>query len=443
MADRSNDAELYRRHLDRVRRHAEAALEIAGLDAIAISAGRPRVRFLDDRQYPFIPNPQFQWWVPLGEHPDCWVYFEPGTRPRLIFVQPDDYWHLPPADPEGFWCDSFDIRVVSEADAARTELPERLAGVGAIGEADLLPDWGFGAVNPPPLLDYLHWQRARKTDYELGCLRQASDRAVRGHLAAAQRFREGRSEYDIHGAYLAAAGATDEEQPYHNIVALNEHAAVLHYQHRDRSAPPSARSFLIDAGAARDGYAADITRSYAAEAGEFQDLIDALDARQQELVGEVRNGVDFRDLHLLAHRGVAEVLAALKVVSLAPDAIVETGISRAFFPHGLGHFLGLQVHDVGGHQAAPDGGTLPPPADHPFLRLTRTLEPGHVVTIEPGLYFIDPLLAELRSGPHGEHVDWRAVERLRPYGGVRIEDDVAVTDAEPENLTRNAFAAAG
>ncbi len=431
----------YRDHLDTISRHVETGLERAGLSGIAIFAGRPRLRFLDDHAYPFTPNPHFQWWVPLSEHPDCWIYFEPGARPRLIFVQPDDYWHLPPRDPEGFWCDSFDLRVVSSADGARAELPAQLAHIGAIGEADLLPDWGFAAINPEPLIAYLHWQRARKTEYELDCLRRASERAVRGHRAAARAFHQGGSEYDLHLAYLRAVSAVDDEQPYANIVALNEHAAVLHYQHRERAAPARPRSFLIDAGASHHGYASDITRTYSAEPGAFEDLVTALDQRQRALGAAVRDGVEFADLHRRAHRDTAELLADFGLVRGTPEAIVETGISRAFFPHGLGHFLGLQVHDVGGHQASPSGGSAPPPEDHPHLRLTRTLEPGHVVTIEPGLYFIDPLLAALRDGPHGRQVDWDRVERLRPWGGIRIEDDVAVTTGEPENLTRDAFAA--
>ncbi len=434
-------AEAYRRHVEIVGDHTRAALEDAGLDGLAVFAGRERMRFLDDRPHPFPPNPHFLWWAPLTHHPDCWIYFEPGSRPRLIFVQPEDYWHSPPRDPEGFWCDSFEIRVVRDARDARGELPERLSGVGVVGEPDLTPDWGFGAVNPPKLIDYLHWQRAKKSDYELHCMRRASRRAVAGHRAAERAFRDGRSEYEVNMAYLSAVEASDEEQPYHNIVALNEHAAVLHYQHRERQAPPHHRSLLIDAGASHSGYASDVTRTYAAEEGEFAALIAALDLRQQVLAGKARAGVGFAELHQEAHRGIAEVLAELEIARGSPEALVESGVTTTFLPHGLGHFLGLQVHDVGGHQAGPEGGTASPPEAHPHLRLTRTLEPGHVVTIEPGLYFIDSLLQRLRAGPHQNRVDWDAIERLRPFGGVRIEDDVAVTTGEPENLTRDAFAA--
>ena len=99
------------------------------------------------------------------------------------------------------------------------------------------------------------------------------------------------------------------------------------------------------------------------------------------------------------------------------------------------------MHDVGGFLASDAGGTIDKPDGHPFLRLTRVLEPGAVVTIEPGIYFADLLLQELRGGDHAGSVDWDKVDAFRPYGGIRIEDDVVCTDADPVNLTREAFAA--
>jgi Xaa-Pro dipeptidase len=121
---------------------------------------------------------------------------------------------------------------------------------------------------------------------------------------------------------------------------------------------------------------------------------------------------------------------------------VSSGVTAVFFPHGLGHPLGLQVHDVAGFQRDECGGTIPRPHGHPYLRMTRVLEAGMVVTIEPGLYFIDMLLQPLRSSAMAREIDWAAVDAMRPYGGIRIEDDVLVTHAAPENLTRDAFALA-
>ena len=127
-------------------------------------------------------------------------------------------------------------------------------------------------------------------------------------------------------------------------------------------------------------------------------------------------------------------------MKLDADAIVEKGISSAFFPHGVGHYLGLQVHDIGGHMADAHGNTVTPPKEHPFLLLTRPIEPRNVFTIEPGFYFIDTLLAELRKSEQAKSIDWPRVDRFRKYGGVRIEDNLAVTESGARNLTREAFA---
>jgi Xaa-Pro dipeptidase len=164
-----------------------------------------------------------------------------------------------------------------------------------------------------------------------------------------------------------------------------------------------------------------------------------MDRVQQGLVARVRPGVDYKALHLEAHRAIAGVLEQAGVIRAAADDAVESGLSGVFFPHGLGHFLGLQTHDVAGlvdNRSQP----IPRPEGHPALRLTRVLEAGNVLTVEPGLYFIDSLLQRWRREGDAALVDWQRVEELAPYGGIRIEDNVLVTESGCENLTRQAFA---
>jgi Xaa-Pro dipeptidase len=116
-------------------------------------------------------------------------------------------------------------------------------------------------------------------------------------------------------------------------------------------------------------------------------------------------------------------------------------VTRTFLPHGIGHLLGLEVHDVGGFMRSAEGGEIAKPEGHPYLRLTRVLEPGFVVTMEPGIYFIPQLLGSARSDARGQHINWPRVEALAHFGGIRIEDDLAVTEHGCENLTRDAFSA--
>jgi Xaa-Pro dipeptidase len=431
----------YPKHLETVRRHFDAALAASGAEQVVVHAGALHIQFLDDAPYPFKVNPQFKWWLPLTEAHDSMVVYSAGKRPVLLYFQPDDYWHVPPAAPAGYWVEHFDLRILKRIEDAREELPpaKHRAFLGEWQEA--FRDWGFTAVNPEPLLNHLHYARAAKTEYELECLRLSSRSAIRGHRAAEQAFRAGASEYEIHNAFLAGSGQTDDELAYHAIVALNEHAATLHYQHWQASRPAKHHAFLIDAGTQYHGYASDVTRTYAGEADEFHALIEAMDREQQALCAKVKPGQDFAALHLEAHHAVGRLLEDFGMVKLPAEAIAEHGISRSFLPHGLGHLLGLQTHDVGGFMAGPEGGVLPKPEGHPYLRTTRTLGENFVVTIEPGLYFIPALLDALKAGPDGKFVNWSRVESFMKYGGIRIEDNVVAKAAGPENFTRDAFRA--
>ena len=258
-------------------------------------------------------------------------------------------------------------------------------------------------------------------------------------MAARAAYFDGASELDIHLSYLAASRQTDADLPYPNIVAQNEHAGVLHYQHRDPQPPSRRRSFLIDAGGRHLGYASDITRTYSAAPDAFAELIDALDEKQRALIADIRPGISYVEMHERMSLSIGDLLARFGLVRCDAHTAFETGITDVFFAHGLGHLLGLQTHDVGGCLASADGRASPPPKRYPALRLTRTIESGYVFTIEPGIYFIPQLLDAARQGRHGQEIVWTAVESFLPYGGVRIEDNVLVTEDGFENLTRPVF----
>lgn len=434
-------AELYPNHVATVVARAERALAFGGFEHLLVASGREQFRFLDDRPLPFVSHPPFKAFLPLTQQTDSWIVVTPGRKPVLVYCQPDDYWHLPPAPPHGYWVEHFDIRVIRQAEEATRHFPAHGDRLAIIGE----PHDAVGAYvpnNPANVISSLHYTRSAKTDYELACMRLAQSRAVRGHRAAEAAFRGGGSELEIHRAYLEATGHNDFDLPYTNIIGLNEHAAVLHYQYQRHDRPGEHRSFLIDAGAQVHGYASDITRTYGNGDAEFEALIAAVEHVQQQLCAKVRAGQNYPDLHLEAHRLLAGVLAAQDLVRMSAEAMVAEAVTSTFFPHGLGHPIGLQVHDVAGFHANEQGDTIPRPAGHPYLRMTRTLEEDFVVTIEPGLYFIPMLLAELKAGPHAAHVNWSKVEHLTKFGGIRIEDEVRATAGAPENLTRDAFAAA-
>ena len=436
---------LYSDHLAVLARRADEALARGGFDHLVVPSGRLHYQLFDDRDYPYAVNPQFKTWLPLTRLPDSWLVYTPGRRPQLVYHQPHDYWHAVPAAPSGWWVGHFDIHIIRTPEEELALLPKDPARCAILGEPQSALGQASGRQfvpnNPQPVIDYLEYQRAFKTPYEIALMRQAQVHAVRGHRAAEAAFRAGASEFAIHMAYCSAVGQDTNELPYGNIIALNEHAAVLHYTDLGHAAPQPARSFLIDAGASAYGYASDITRTHAAAGhDEFQALIDAVDAAQRKMCAAVRGGFDYKQLHVDAHLALMGILKDFGVITVSPEAALASGVSAAFFPHGIGHLIGAQVHDVAGFAASDRGGRIERPAGHPYLRMTRVLEPGMVVTIEPGVYFIDMLLDEVKQAGNAASVNWERVDFFRPYGGIRIEDEVLCTDGEADNLTRPVFA---
>ncbi|MED5523142.1 MAG: Xaa-Pro dipeptidase [Pseudomonadota bacterium] len=430
-------ARLYPDHINELQKRTRAALERSGFEALAIHGGQQLGIFLDDNQYPFKVNSHFKQWLPVIDNPHCWVIANGVDKPKLLFFRPVDFWHKVADVPSAYWAEAFEIVLIDSPEAAAKALPHNKGRVAYLGEhLDYAKSLGFSDCNPGPVLNYLHYHRAYKTEWEQACMRKANAIAVKGHLAAKAAFLAGASEFAINQAYLSATEQGENDLPYGNIVALNRNGAILHYMHFDRQAKGDSRSFLIDAGASFNGFAADITRTYAREDNAFAELIAAVTELEKSLVAGLKPGLKYAELHHQCHLGIAGILKDFGLIRCDAETSLATGINRAFFPHGLGHHLGLQVHDVGGFMANDYGDREPAPAKHPFLRTTRTVEAGNVLTIEPGLYFIDSLLEEVQAGAHSELVNWEKVESFKPFGGIRIEDDVIVHRDGVENMTR-------
>jgi Xaa-Pro dipeptidase len=220
---------------------------------------------------------------------------------------------------------------------------------------------------------------------------------------------------------------------YHPILAAGTAAATLHYV--DNNAPLEGKTnLLIDAGAEWSNYASDITRTFPLN-GKFtkesREIYDIVYKMQLDTMAEIKAGKHWDDIHLTAHKVAIDGL--LKVGILKGDAkeILEARTSTAFFPHGLGHHLGMDTHDVGGQPKKDDKDVL-----FRYLRLRTTLPAGSVVTVEPGVYFcrfiIEPYLKDPK---HSKYIDADVLEKYWEVGGVRIEDNVLVTESGFENLT--------
>lgn len=429
---------LFTQHIDELNARANVIMEREHIDSLIIHSGQTHRQFLDDMDYPFKVNPHFKAWVPVIDNPNCWIIVDGVSKPTLVFYRPVDFWHKVPAIPNDFWTEAFNIVLLQKPDLVADYLPQDLSRAVYLGEhIDVAEVLNIEMCNPEELVSYFHYHRAYKTDYEMVCLREANRIAVKGHKAAKAAFLAQKSEYDIQMDYLQSIQHTENQIPYSNIIALNENAAILHYMMLDQEAPNESLSFLIDAGANYNGYASDITRTYTFEDNEFRKIIHALEVKQLELIDTIKPGVNYVDLHLQMHHMVAQILNEFDIVNLEPESMVEKGITSTFFPHGLGHFLGLQVHDVGGYMNDEKGTHIAAPSNHPFLRCTRTVEERQVMTIEPGLYFIGSLLDELKASDNNQFINWDKVNELSPYGGIRIEDNIIIHREYVENMTRD------
>jgi Xaa-Pro dipeptidase len=431
--------ELHRTHVSRLAADTARALQQHGFDALVVHSGSPQKWMQpDDNYWPLRTTPEFRRWAPLHEA-GCALVVEGGRKPRLLRPMERSFWEAPaPPESDHFWS-AFDVVEVPTASAMRSLVPKgRVAFVG--DDVAAAASWGIEALNPAELVATLDQSRVHKTPYEVECIAEANRRAASGHDELRKLFADAdRSELDLHLAFLGATRQDDAETPYKNVVALGPHAATLHHVSYGKRSQPE-QSLLLDAGAAFAGYASDITRTWVkgkgSAASAFAQLVAQVEAMQQRLCSQARPGLHYEALHDESHRQVGGILREVGIVKRSAEDATANGITRAFYPHGLGHSLGLQVHDVG-------CATTRPRPENPFLRNTTMISEGQCFTIEPGVYFIEALLRPLREGPRAKDVDWKLVDALASFGGVRIEDDVVVGLDGLRNLTREVLPKGG
>ncbi|PNJ09201.1 PEPD isoform 4 [Pongo abelii] len=283
--------------------------------------------------------------------------------------------------------------------------------------------------------------RVFKTDMELEVLRYTNKISSEAHREVMKAVKVGMKEYELESLfehYCYSRGGM-RHSSYTCICGSGENSAVLHYGH---AGAPNDRTIqngdmcLFDMGGEYYCFASDITCSFPAN-GKFtadqKAVYEAVLRSSRAVMGAMKPGVWWPDMHRLADRIHLEELAHMGILSGSVDAMVQAHLGAVFMPHGLGHFLGIDVHDVGGY---PEGVER---IDEPGLRSLRTarhLQPGMVLTVEPGIYFIDHLLDEALADPaRACFFNREVLQRFRGFGGVRIEEDVVVTDSGMELLT--------
>lgn len=270
--------------------------------------------------------------------------------------------------------------------------------------------------------------RRAKDALELDRMTRAVDAAVAGHLAAWHVARHGLSEralqIEMEAEFFRQGGA---RTAYGSIVGSGPNSAILHGTPGERIMS-DGELVLIDAGAEIEGYASDVTRTFPVSAqftGIQRDLYNVVLAAQEEAIASAGPGVEYKSLHLAASATIARGLVDAGVLIGSPDHLVAADAHALFFPHGLGHMLGLSTHDCAGYL---EGRVPEDRFGLAYLRTDLPLAPGYVVTIEPGVYFVPALLNDPeRRERYAEMVDWEVVDGLLDFGGIRIEDDVMIT----------------
>lgn len=283
------------------------------------------------------------------------------------------------------------------------------------------------------LMHALGEARAVKTDAEIAEIESAVATSAQMLAEAMRIVRPGLYEYEVLATMAGVMQHRNRTFSFNPIVSVR--GEVLHNE-TSENRMREGDLLLIDSGVeTAEGYASDITRTIPV-GGRFTDrqrAVYAVVLRAEEAAIEaMRPGANFRDLHLLAARTIAEGLREIGLMKGDPADAVEAGAHALFFPHGLGHPLGLDVHDVqdlGDTYAYPPGRPRSDQFGLASLRFARDLDAGHVMTIEPGMYFIPALIDRWRGeGRHADFIAYDAVEAYRSFGGIRIEDDVLVTD---------------
>lgn len=424
--------------------------------SFAVLQGGSEVPFNDtDVNWPFRQESFFQWSFGV-EEPDCYGALDVARGTSILFVPrlPAEY-----AIWEGKLQTLDDFRkryAVDEAhytDRIATVLKDKgctllLTLNGRNSDSDhvtreaVFDDIGQFRVNNSLLYPLICECRVTKTPQEIEVLRYVAKVSSNAHRELMRRVRPGFAEFQAEAKFLHDVYAVGgcRHASYTCICGTGPNASILHYGH---AGAPNNRVLedsdmcLFDMGGNYCGYAADITCSFPAN-GKFtsdQKLVyNAVLAARDAVMNAAKPGVAWTDMHLLANR---TMLAALRDGGLLVgdvDDMIAAGLNEVFQPHGLGHLLGLDVHDVGGYL---DG--HPPRPTQPGIRKLRTarrLLVGMVLTVEPGCYFIDCLLdAALANPEQAKFLVNEKLQRFRGFGGVRIEDDVLVTETGLENFT--------
>ena len=426
------------------RQRVEAAWSSAEFDGpVLIPASLPIPIDGTDQYHEFHAHPEFQYLTGVAE-PGAALAWEPGDGWTLFAPSlsvEDLVWMSAPPSADELATETGVSRSVDRSELAGWLESRRGRGMALLGSRDVelrateygVESWSsLEAVVDEDATERLGRAlaelRRAKDSVELDRMTRAVDAAVFGHLAAQRMARHGLTEralqIEMEAEFFRRGGA---RTAYGSIVGSGPNSAILHGTPGER-VMSDGELVLIDAGAEIEGYASDVTRTFpvsAAFTGIQRELYDVVLAAQQEAIAGAGPGVEYKSLHMRASLTIAEGLVDAGILRGSVEELVAADAHALFFPHGLGHMLGLSTHDCGGYL---EGRVPEDRFGLAYLRADLPLQPGYVVTIEPGIYFVPALLTDPeRRERYAEMVNWDVVDTLLDFGGIRIEDDVVIT----------------
>jgi Xaa-Pro aminopeptidase len=430
------------------RRREQLARSLAGTPAL-LASGKPRARNYAANTYPFRAGSHFLYFFGLSS-PEAFGFFD-GQAWTLYLPEPgpdDALWEgeVPslaalagltgcPVKPLGQLAHVLSGRPV--ATLPNPEL-ETCAELSSLLGREVRPGRVEGL--DVPLAEAVLALRMRHDAAAVAEMRVAAEVTAAAHHAGLRATRPGLRESEVRAAMEAAILARDVVPAYHPIVTV--HGEVLHNHHHHHVMKEGDLLLADVGGESPGGWAADVTRTWPVT-GRYsstqRDMYQVVLRAERAAIAAVRPGVRYRDVHLVAHRELARGLVELGILRGEPEELVADGVSALLFPHGVGHLIGLDVHDMedlGDRAGYAPGRTRSTEFGHRFLRLDRDLEPGMVVTIEPGLYVVPAILANAQlTARAGDRLDRERLARFADVRGIRIEDDVLVTAEGHEVLT--------
>ncbi|KAJ1810627.1 hypothetical protein LPJ56_004052 [Coemansia sp. RSA 2599] len=299
------------------------------------------------------------------------------------------------------------------------------------------PELESFAVDREKLIEAVHEARVFKDDYEIEIMRRANQISGSAHETLMREARLGMNEAELRGRFVGlvlAQGCSYEA--YGSIVARGRNAAILHYTKNNMPLDSAENMVLVDAGGSLRCYASDITRTWplgASFSAECRAIYAVVLDMQKTVIAACGPNKQWMDMHLLANRVAAKGLLELGILRGSLEDIVEKHVVGYFMPHGIGHLIGIDTHDVGGYPRGVERVNAP---GLRYLRANREMLPRMAFTVEPGLYFVDAILADAKADPTiAEHIDFDVVAKYRSVGGVRIEDNIVITETGNDNLT--------